>query len=60
MKIGKFHPIKVKFYMYMHFTIPASQQNFIPLKMICLLLMVFPFNIFQASSIYIVFLDNSS
>lgn len=57
MKIGKFHPIKVKFDM--HFTIPASQQNFIPLKMICLLLMVFPFNIFQASSIYIVFLDNS-
>lgn len=61
MKIGKFHPIKVKFDM--HFTILASQQNFIPLKMICLLLMVhvFPF-IFQASSIYryIVFLDNSS
>lgn len=57
MKIGKFHPIKVKFDM--HFTIQASQQNFIPLKMICLLLMVFPF-IFQASSLYIVFLDNSS
>lgn len=59
MKIGKIHPIKVKFDM--HFTIQASQQNFIPLKLICLLLMVhvFPF-IFQASSIYIVFLDNSS
>lgn len=50
MKIGKIHPIKVKFYMYMHFTIPASQQNFIPLKMICLLLTVFPL-IFQESSI---------
>lgn len=45
----------------MHFTVQGSQQNFIPLKMICLLLMGFPF-IFQASSIYryIVFLDNSS
>lgn len=59
MKIGKFHPNEVKFDM--HFTIQASQQNFITLKMICLLLMGFPF-IFQASSIYryIVFLDNSS
>lgn len=32
MKIGKIHPIKLKFDM--HFTIQASQQNFIPLKMI--------------------------